>query len=97
MSKEPQTIDCEQHGQSIGAIVCRHLVNNHGHPLGFVENSADPNDLQGWCYACEYFFQQQEDMTREFKKFCDIAIVCTDCYTDIKSRHSLSALFGANA
>jgi hypothetical protein len=97
MSIEPQTIDCEQHGQSIGAIVCRHLVNNHGHPLGFVENSADPNDLQGWCYACEYFFQQQEDMTEEFMKFCDGAVVCIDCYAAIKSKHSISALFGANA
>lgn len=97
MTTDAQLIDCDQHGKSIGAVVCRHLVNNDGHPLGFVDNREDPDDLQGWCYACEYFFQQQDGMTDEFMAFCDGAMVCRECYAAIKSKHSISALFKSNA
>ncbi len=97
MDDKLQTISCDRHSETLCAVVCRHLVNSNGHPLGFVENSSEPDDLQGWCYACEYFFQQQDEMTEEFKRFCDIAVVCINCYADIKAKHSLSALFGANA
>lgn len=92
-----KTIECDQHGPSAFGLVCRHLVQNNGHPLGFVENSDDPDDLQAWCYACEYFYQQQQDLTEEFEKFCDCAIVCTKCYADIKAKHSIASLFGMNA
>jgi hypothetical protein len=97
MAKEVQQIDCDQHGKSIVAVVCRHLVNNNGHALGFVENSTDPDDLQGWCYACEHFFQQQDGMTEEFMTFCDGAVVCQECYSAIKSKHSISSFFGMNS
>jgi hypothetical protein len=92
-----QVITCDQHGKSPVAVVCRHLVKNTGHPLGFVENNDEPEDLQGWCYACEYFFQQQDGMTDEFKIFCDMAVVCSSCYAEIKVKHSLTSLFGMNS
>lgn len=71
------------------AIVCSHLVRNNGAPLGFVENASDPDDLQAWCYACEYVFQQEEDKTERFRRFCDFAVVCTRCYADIKAHHAV--------
>lgn len=80
-------IDCECHGTSITAVVCGHLVGNVVHPLGFIENCADPHDLQGWCYACEYVFLQKEEMTQKFREFNKMSVVCGSCYAEIKAKH----------
>ena len=82
-------IDCPTHGENIGAVVCRHLIKNNGYPLGFIENCSDPDNLQGWCFACEYVYLQEQDKTQKFIDFNDMAIVCTDCYTAIKAKHDV--------
>ena len=69
------------------ATVCGHLVGNHGVPLGFVENSDDPDNKQGWCYACEFVYLQEEDKTERFVAFTDFAVVCSQCYDRIKAHH----------
>ena len=51
----PLMVDCGVHGKRIAAVVCRHMLNAHEEVVGFVENSADPNDLQAWCDKCEAF------------------------------------------
>ncbi len=89
MSDEPLIINCERHGKSAAAAVCGHLVTNNNLPLGFIENSSDQNDLQGWCYACEYLFLQEEDKTEKFRKFTNHALVCSKCYEEIKAFHSV--------
>ena len=81
------TIHCERHGSTIIAAVCGHLVKNMGVPLGFVENSDDPEDKQGWCYACEMVFAQEQDKTPRFRAFCQHAVVCSKCYDEIKAHH----------
>jgi hypothetical protein len=90
MSDEPLFINCDFHGKSAAAAVCGHLAKNRNLPLGFVENSADPNDLQGWCYACEYLFLQEEDKTGKFRKFTNHGLVCSKCYEEIKAFHSVN-------
>jgi hypothetical protein len=90
MIDEPLLVNCECHGKSVAASVCGHLVKNNTVPLGFIENSSDPNDLQGWCYACEYVFLQEEDKTEMFRNFTKHSIVCTECYRQIKAFHSVS-------
>ncbi len=80
-------IECEEHGTSAAAVVCGHLVNNNGTPLGFIENSSEPKDLQGWCYACEHIYLQEEDRTDKFNAFCSMAMVCKQCYENIKNKH----------
>jgi len=89
---DPNTlqIDCAVHGRSIAASVCGHVVGGGGVALGFVENSDDPADLQGWCFACEYVFEQEQDRTPRFRSFCQHSIVCVDCYRDIKAKHSFA-------
>ncbi len=82
------TVDCDTHGTQTGAIVCRHIIDAKDHVVGFVENSDDPNDLQAWCDACEAMFIQEDGMTEAFEAFCDAGVVCTDCYTLFKNRHS---------
>lgn len=69
------------------ATVCGHLVGNHGVPLGFIENSDDPDNKQGWCYACEFVYLQEEDKTERFVAFTDLAVVCSQCYDRIKAHH----------
>jgi hypothetical protein len=88
---EALRIDCACHGNRVAAVVCGHLLECDSPPLGFIENSADPDDLQAWCYACEYLFLQEEDKTPRFEAFNRRAIVCRECYADIKARHDVSA------
>jgi len=70
-------INCS-HGKGITSVVCSHHIDSI-QPVGFIENSSDPNDLQGWCYACEYLFQQEGDKTSKFRKFNNAKIVCKKC------------------
>ncbi len=82
------TVDCDTHGRQVGAIVCRHIINAKDRVVGFVENSDDPNDLQAWCDACEAMFLREGEITEAFEAFCDMGVVCTDCYKTYKARHS---------
>jgi hypothetical protein len=52
-----------------------------------VENSSDPDDLQGWCFACEHMFLAEGGKTTRFQAFCHHCIVCVDCYEAIKQFH----------
>jgi hypothetical protein len=88
MSKTtPLTIDCEPHGTRIATVVCGHMMHTKG-PVGFVENSSDPNDLQAWCHDCELLFEQEQGLTETFRQFTEMTIVCDRCYADLKARHS---------
>jgi hypothetical protein len=89
MKNSKLEINCH-HGKGNAAVVCGHLVSNNGVALGFVENSADPDDLQGWCYACEYVYQQESEMTEAFKLFNKMVVVCTICYAGIKTKHIIA-------
>ena len=57
-------------------------------PVGFVENSSDPADLQAWCKSCEAMFVQEGDKTEAFEAFNDRVVVCVDCYPALKENHS---------
>ena len=80
-------IDC-RHGKGIACIVCCHFLNSDD-PLGFIENSTDPDDLQAWCYACEFLFQQEGEITEGFKNFSNAKVVCEKCYEEFKNAHSI--------
>ena len=82
------TIDCEVHGTSRSAVVCRHLLRPTDATLGFVENSSDPDDLQAWCDACEEMFLREQELTEAFREFNDFAVVCINCYARLKTLHS---------
>jgi len=86
---------CPRHGVSAVASVCGHLVKNKGAAMGFVENSDDPDNKQGWCYACELVFtQEEEDKTPRFVAFCQHTVVCSRCYDEIKSLHDFDRADG---
>ena len=84
----PLTVSCGLHGERrTAAVVCRHLLAEKARTVGFVENSSDPDDLQAWCFACEAMFEREDGMTDTFVAFTDMALVCVDCYADIRQRH----------
>lgn len=92
-SMNPQsasTVNCETHGPSHAAVVCQHLIGEADWPKGFIENSADPSDLQGWCFACEEKYLAEGDLTEAFRQFNAFKVVCAACYADIKTRHSMA-------
>jgi hypothetical protein len=88
---EPMTVDCGPHGERIAAVVCQHLLQSAPAPVGFVENSGDPHDLQAWCGLCEERFQEQGGMTDTFRRFNGMAIVCVVCYGEARARHGALA------
>jgi hypothetical protein len=67
---EALTVKCGRHGPGTAASICGHVAVMKSLPLGFVENSDDPNDLQGWCFACEHLFLKEGEMNQRFKAFC---------------------------
>lgn len=81
------TINCGRHGARVAAVVCRHHVDVNDCPVGFVENSDDPDDRQAWCDDCESFFVREGDLTEDFRKFNDFAVVCIDCYMHLRAKH----------
>ena len=86
---EPLMLDCGPHGERVAAVVCKHMLKSDTAPLGVVENSDDPNDLQAWCYLCEERYEQEGGMTDAFRKFNGMTLVCVACYGDAKLRHRL--------
>ena len=89
MSNESKrlTVSCT-HGELTAAVVCSHHVLALDRAVGFVENSSDPDDLQAWCDDCEAFFLREGALTEDFQRFCDFAVVCVVCYSELKERHT---------
>ncbi len=82
-----KAIKCGEHGSGTSAVVCRHHLDSKT-PVGFVENSNDPDDLQAWCLACEEMFVRDREMTPEFRAFNNFGLVCVECYAQLKARHT---------
>lgn len=88
---DSKKISCETHGTRVTAIVCRHMIQSKDRAVGFIENSADPEDLQAWCSECERVFIEEGDKTQRFRSFNDFAVVCDACYAALKERHSVAS------
>lgn len=86
---EPLTIQCDVHGTTVACVVCCHLAVHQSAPAGVVEISDDPDDLQAWCDECEHLYLTEGQRTDRFNAFCDIKLVCTGCYAEIKERNTI--------
>lgn len=85
--EDSPTVRCRIHGARRASVICGHMVGST-EPVGFVENSSDPDDLQGWCRQCEAVFLKEGGMTETFLTFNQMSVVCTECYATLKARHS---------
>lgn len=83
-----QYVKCGTHGERTAAVVCCHHLAAKDEVVGFVENSADPEDLQAWCDACEQVFLTEGGLTENFRRFNDFRVVCDFCYASLRDRHS---------
>jgi len=81
-------VKCGTHGDRTPAVVCRHHLESRDEVVGFVENSADPDDLQAWCDACEQVFLAEDGLTETFRRFNDFRVVCDFCYASLRDRHT---------
>ena len=97
MTDHPLLIECGSHGPGLTAVVCCHMLGADRPPVGFIDNSSDPNDLQAWCAMCEAKFEAEDGMTKAFRKFNDMAIVCVTCYAEKKQVHMSLPSGGRNA
>lgn len=79
---------CGTHDKVVNAIVCGHHLRETTRVLGFVENCAEPDNLQAWCDACERVFVAEGGLTEAFRSFNDFQVVCGACYAEIRARHS---------
>ena len=86
---EPLWVDCGSHGKRVASVVCQHLLESTS-PVGFVENSSDPNDLQAWCDACERMFVAVDGKTPAFVAFNNRAIVFCVYYAAFKKQHAVT-------
>ena len=80
-------ISCGPHGERVSAIVCRHHLDVRDRAVGFVEKTHDPDDMQAGCDDCEDLFLREGDKTKNFLKYNDFAVVCTECYIRFRARH----------
>lgn len=85
---EDTLIECSRHESGRAAVVCQHLLQEKNRPIGFVENSSIPGDQQAWCDECEALFLKEKELTEAFRKFNNFAVVCEECYDEIKARHA---------
>jgi hypothetical protein len=79
---------CGTHDKEINAIVCCHHVQSTDRILGFVENCAEPDNLQAWCDECERLFAAEGELTNVFRNHNDFKVVCSVCYVAIRAKHS---------
>ncbi len=91
MSEDNLKIACKRHGSNSCAIVCRHLIDGRNQVLGFIENSSDPGDYQGWCNDCEKLYLEEQDLTDKFRAFNDMGVVCEKCYFEIREKHEITS------
>jgi hypothetical protein len=92
MSKEVNTIDCEQHGQQPETFVCQHIVESlqTGNQVGFWWASEHGNPRpDAWCTACNELVREAggewDDQT---ESFASVKLLCGACY-DRAREHNL--------
>lgn len=84
-------IECDTHGTSRVAFICQHLLK--GSNLGFNEAfESDPltepdDDYQAWCNECEKARELEGEWNEISMAFCDIKLVCDQCYFETKRRN----------
>jgi hypothetical protein len=88
-AQDRRTVTCEVHGVRVPAVVCCHLLDATETPIGFIENSSAPDDLQAWCDRCEEVFRRERALTDAFQAFHGLTVVCHLCYAALKAKHSL--------
>ena len=88
-TEKPGIVSCQRHGDRREAFVCRHLLQGNG--SGFFQADDDPDNPypDAWCYRCESIRQAHGgEWPEDSQTLTPIALVCGDCYNEIKLKNS---------
>lgn len=86
MSDLTVTVECDRHGVSHAAFVCRHLA--HGVDLGFFsDDSSDDPRPDAWCSKCDEILMRDGDWNEENEKLAGITLLCAKCYDEVRKRN----------
>ena len=84
---QPQTINCDRHGDSVSCLICCHLREGTG--LGYWAINADPQGpAQAWCEECDMILAEDRGWTDRGDLFADWKLYCTGCYAEALARHT---------
>ncbi len=79
-------VRCERHGPQQAVAICPHLLEGAGrgwHMLG----SGDDHRPDAVCFACRDAWEPGVSSTEAGIK---IAVVCAECYDDLRERHDVA-------
>ena len=85
---QTRMVDCDEHGQSPGCLICRHLREEHGLGYWAIQPDAE-SPLQAWCIACNALATWDRGWTDRASALADWQIYCTICYEKTLKRHKL--------
>jgi hypothetical protein len=74
-------VHCDEHGDNVACIICRHLRNGSG-----LRYYAVRDDPWAWCQECNAFAQRGQGWER-LDKFAAWQVYCYQCYRRALRRH----------
>ena len=82
-------VQCNEHGESNAAYVCRHLLDGLGigFNVGIDPDHPDATCPDAWCDDCELRLNDAGEWTEELLKQADIQLVCVHCYSIIRAKN----------
>jgi hypothetical protein len=84
---DPELVECDVHGSSLPAFVCRHLMQ--GEDRGFYNSGTpapDESRPDAWCRACEAVrLATGGSWTADNEP--ELGLVCAECWDGIRSRN----------
>jgi hypothetical protein len=81
-SSEPaERVHCDEHGDSVATVICRHLREGSG--LGYYAVRDDP---WAWCEECDHLVESGAGWHR-LNKFAKWQVYCYKCYRRTLRQH----------
>src|SRR5436305_13973758 len=90
-SRGADRVRCEEHGDSVAAVICRHLREGSG-----LRYYAVRDDPWAWCEACNSFSEAGAGWDR-LAEFADWQAYCRECYRRALPRERRIAWVGLAA
>jgi hypothetical protein len=88
--RQPGHVDCDEHGRSPYALICRHL--REGEQVDyFAAPACEHGPAEAWCAECDARVAEQQGWTDAVEKEADKALYCAECYKRALRKHRFVA------
>lgn len=95
MSEPPRrTIICDEHGHSLPAFVCAHLLLalDDGIARGILWSRSEDGCIGAYCDACDAMLEAGGgEWTRELEAVADLKVICESCFERVLSLNQVPA------